>query len=283
MSEESGKDDLKIPQVSDSSKQGDDEGLSTDAFSPIPPMEPRRHGGVELMYEQMLKKDPEYQERKRREEEEYRQMQERVRIEKNSFLTTRAAQVDRLIALGFHTELGMTKEQYRASIPELTHQLEEFSGRFDRQIIVDPRIPIERQLQLMHIRVDTDIEDMQYRGEAEINFFPLQPGVEFPEKPYVLWVNNGGKNYQKKPANMEIYERGLTISEGLSYIRETPLYENEHGQTVLLLAHTPPLQINQFRITQSHFEGVIMFERENIYPYLPQTCARPVIASSAPT
>lgn len=60
-----------------------------------------------------------------------------------------SAQIERLINLGFHAELGMSEDNYRASIPAFNPQPERFRGRFAIPVLVDPRVSLQRQLELI--------------------------------------------------------------------------------------------------------------------------------------
>src|SRR3989344_9558986 len=57
-----------------------------------------------------------------------------------------SSQVERLINLGFHAELGMTEDEYKSSMPAFQSQPPKFKGRFEIPLLIDPRVSLQRQL-----------------------------------------------------------------------------------------------------------------------------------------
>lgn len=60
-------------------------------------------------------------------------------------------QKQHLIALGFHKAVGLTERDYYASLLNFQRQLEKFKGRFDRPLLIDPRVPLTYQLERFHV------------------------------------------------------------------------------------------------------------------------------------
>lgn len=86
-------------------------------------------------------------------------------------------QIEKLVRLGFHNELGLTEEEYCKSFPILLPQPEEYRGRFDIPLIVDPRIPLGRQHELAGI--------VEYLNTNKIsNLSPI------PKDSYIIWVHD---------------------------------------------------------------------------------------------
>lgn len=128
-----------------------------------------------------------------------------------------SAQIDHLIQRGYHAALGMTEEEYRATMPEFTPQPTEFRGRFDIFLLVDPRLSLEVQLRLMGIENDLDNEDPDLVVENI-------ESVVTSSTPYQLWIQLGekykGKTIDELLPLLEKNERGLTALEGIALYRE---------------------------------------------------------------
>ena len=122
-----------------------------------------------------------------------------------------AQQVNRLIQLGFHKELGMSKEEYRAgfTLPAGASQPESYKGRFDALLVVEPRIVLARQ----HARA----------GIKEwINTDNIQNLTKFPDTPYAVWTHDGQKY---RPFSVEkAIKRFATDEVGSPQIEVTALY-----------------------------------------------------------
>ncbi|MEK7617071.1 MAG: hypothetical protein AAB414_03370 [Patescibacteria group bacterium] len=136
-------------------------------------------------------------------------------------------QKDHLIKLKFHEYLNMTEEEYRASLPDYQPQPEQFKGRFNKPILVDPRLRLLIQFiryqvggYATAIRKDT----AKTKRLEELN--PIQ------HQPYQIWVDEGlklqGLSEDDAIKNFADDERGLNIIEGLALIREDHSLLNEH-------------------------------------------------------
>ncbi len=129
------------------------------------------------------------------------------------------SQINRLIDHGFDIEVGLSSEEYTKSIPAFQPQPENFKGRFNIPLLVDPRIPLGTQLRLLHV------------GFPEIKTSNLEEVVT-PESPYQIWVQDGtrfmGHSCFSARRTFANDERGLTIIEGLALFREIPKVLEHH-------------------------------------------------------
>lgn len=90
------------------------------------------------------------------------------------------SQIDRYIGFGFHRELGMSEAEYdqSLSLPKGIVQPERYKGRFDHLLLIEPRIPLSRQLEIIGANVFLDINK-------------IFNGVEIPSYPYAVWTHDG--------------------------------------------------------------------------------------------
>lgn len=167
-------------------------------------------------------------------------------------------QIEKLINLGFHAELGMTDDEYKATMPAFQPQPPRFKGRFDIPLLVDPRVSLQRQLELSKIvNYDINEADLTRLSLAESN----KPHI--PKDPYQLWIRailesldlarRLGKFKPLRSIKEFTYdERGLTAIEGLALLREQPnlLYNGffggmlePQGGLLLLDSYTAPGKI----------------------------------------
>lgn len=145
------------------------------------------------------------------------------------------AQIERLINLGFHAELGMSEDNYRASIPAFNPQPERFRGRFAIPVLVDPRVSLQRQLELSRTVVDPDV------AQANLTKLSLAENSKpyVPQKPYQVWIRAFTEDFRRvsktgmipsrSNRDFAFDERGLTVIEGIALLREFPnlLYTNK--------------------------------------------------------
>lgn len=133
-------------------------------------------------------------------------------------------QAKRLVSLGFHTELGMTEDEYKASMPAFQPQLPEFKGRFETPLLIDPRVSIARQLDLLGINTNLtpseltklSLAEKQYEGNA----------------PYQIWVHFGKGDASKGLRDLKEFEddeQPLTVTQGLALFREKPQIIKDWG------------------------------------------------------
>lgn len=102
-------------------------------------------------------------------------------------------QAQRFIELGFHSELGLTEEQYLATLPKFEPQPEEYRGRFDVSLLVETRIPWEKQAKLACIVVsDYLMSRINETREWEGNH------SQTPDVPYTGWFNSWGQRFAKQ-------------------------------------------------------------------------------------
>ncbi len=137
-------------------------------------------------------------------------------------------QAERLIDLGFHVELGINEDEYRATIPAFQPQPPKFKGRFDLPVLIDPRVSLQRQLELHKIFVNHQIT------EADLTRLSIKEAAKqhIPNVPYQLWVraelrtleelSRTDEDVIRSVGEFTYDERGLTAIEGLALIREAP-------------------------------------------------------------
>lgn len=119
-------------------------------------------------------------------------------------------QVDRLIALGFHKELGMTEEVYRASLPKFASRPRE--AIFDMPLLIDKNVPFNRQAELAGLEVKVrDIVDI---SDSPTRNYAIWGRIKkCPEIPYDRFI---GYNVVDGLQDLESHEDGATVLEGLS-------------------------------------------------------------------
>lgn len=94
------------------------------------------------------------------------------------------AQIDRLIDLGFHGELGLSPEAYRSRFPTEVVKPDAYVGRFDLFLLVegDPSIRLKFQNRAAGIVEFVDSEKLITEGPQ-------------PMGPYFIWTHDG-KRYR---------------------------------------------------------------------------------------
>ena len=126
-----------------------------------------------------------------------------------------------LTALGYHDALGMSEEAYRASLPSYQPQPKQFEGRFDTSLLVDPRIPRRRQMQLVGVKNSIGSWLDNFEDVPELN------------EPYQVWVQNGIRYLRKNAltftADKADDERGMNSLEAITLYRELPNVVLDHG------------------------------------------------------
>lgn len=127
-------------------------------------------------------------------------------------------QIERLLRLGFHEALGMSEEDYRASMPSFRSQPEKSKGRFDIPILVDPRVMLKTQLQRQKILISRDIPE----GDLVKLALGESQRPDIPREPYQIWLNANLRSYYKMPNELDWDEQALTPIEGLAVLREIP-------------------------------------------------------------
>lgn len=177
----------------------------------------------------------------------------------------------RILAKLFAKELKFkTQEEYIATLPKFEPQPESFKGRLDTLLLVETRVPIERQCKLAGIdyapphRYGIDqlssVED--WTGDSE--------GYKTPNTPYATWTNtpenlnpydfsretNEGKrflNRDVKGVRQELLadERGGTVFDGVALYIAKPQYVKDltgRGFFLELLGTSIDVQDNRFPV-----------------------------------
>jgi hypothetical protein len=100
-----------------------------------------------------------------------------VQTEQPNLSRLRTLQANRLIHLGFHDALDMTATEYRRSIPAMQPAPPEYRLRFHVPLVVDPRVSIDRQRELLGLK-QGGVGDI-VNGESDLTV------------PYTVWTNMG--------------------------------------------------------------------------------------------
>lgn len=138
-------------------------------------------------------------------------------------------QIERLLRLGFHAELGITEKQYVEGIPDFQAQPDRFRGRSNLPLLVDPRVSLIRQLQLHSLL--TDLTQAQLT-QLSLDMLKQNEGVNTP---YQIWV--GYQYVYKHLKQLAWDEQPLNVIEGLALLRERPNMFRELGTFGLELAN----------------------------------------------
>src|SRR3989344_5168947 len=101
-------------------------------------------------------------------------------------------QTSRFLELGYHSELGLTEAAYLESLPRFKRQPKEYRGRFDAPMLVEVRIPWEKQAQLSGI----DVSEYLVARIDQTN--PYNERSVTPEVPYAGWFNEWGQEFPDK-------------------------------------------------------------------------------------
>lgn len=130
-------------------------------------------------------------------------------------------QANRYVEFKYHTELGMTPEEYLETLPKFAVQPEAFKGRFDTPLLVETRIGIYRQYELAGFR------DMLKGFVLDVQNWPNDPkNYKTPENPYTAWVNDPAINRNRKVTDVRETlaedERGGTRFDGIALYIANP-------------------------------------------------------------
>jgi hypothetical protein len=91
------------------------------------------------------------------------------------------------VQLGFHTELGLDKAAYLASLPHFAPQPADYRGRLDVPLLVETRVSWERQADLADIS--------RSYGSRTTEYTPIDARHAVPTGPYTAWVNWFGQRF----------------------------------------------------------------------------------------
>lgn len=107
-------------------------------------------------------------------------------------------QANRFVELGFHKELivdgrrvELTVQEYLKSLPRFESQPKEFRGRLNTPLLVETRIPIEKQMKLARIRYF-----LEALNKGDWSEDPQ--GYETPKLPYTTWTDEGARFMGRK-------------------------------------------------------------------------------------
>lgn len=128
-----------------------------------------------------------------------------------------------LLAKLFSIELGYpSEEDYIESLPQFPIADNNTLERFNLGIIVETRVPWERQAEILNIRVNDELHwRASAKGEVEVKDWQEDPfRFETPEEPYVALMPSPTSPNPTKPIDtrrsLEADERGGTIYDGIA-------------------------------------------------------------------
>lgn len=165
-------------------------------------------------------------------------------------------QSNRFLDLGFHRALGMSEQEYLDSLPHFTDKPEGVDGRFNYQLLVDPRVPIERLIRLLGVVMSSDesptnVSDWNNNGN----------GHSTPSTAYVIRMNDGreniGKSVREVREKLKDGERGTTLQEGLALYATYPWVVDKIGMNFVgseKLSTVPYLRSDGSGIVRLSFE-----------------------------
>lgn len=124
-----------------------------------------------------------------------------------------AQATEAFIGFGFHTELGLTADEYLETLPQFPDQPVHYRGRLDRPIVVETRIEWRRQAQLAGVR-------LSYTTTRSV-----RSSLALPQPhPYVAWCNDWGQRFDG-PVTPENALRSLAVDEVGVSIEELLAFE----------------------------------------------------------
>ncbi|GAA1857511.1 hypothetical protein GCM10009836_42150 [Pseudonocardia ailaonensis] len=145
-----------------------------------------------------------------------------------------ARQAAGYVALGFHRELGLTEAEYVASLPRFAPQPPEYRGRLDVPLLVETRIPWERQADLAGITRSV--------GTRTTTFVPIDERHREPAGPYTAWFAWFGQRFpdpvapDEARAELAADERGGSVLELVAQHVAHPVL-NATGRFVDAIGH----------------------------------------------
>lgn len=129
-------------------------------------------------------------------------------------------QVDRLIELGFNDEVGKSSFSYRKQLPMFPSPPQDYAGRFDIPLLVDPRISLKRLHRIAGIHSTIHEEHI-------VNV------VKIPEVPYAIWTHDGNR-YRKHSVkdairHFQYDELPSPLVEVIALFLQYPQIFHDHG------------------------------------------------------
>lgn len=183
-------------------------------------------------------------------------------------------QVDRYIKLGFHRliyrdlpeEAAIAKYKADFALPQGAAQAEEYKGRFDIALVVDPRASLWFQYNVIDNRVEglTSIKD---RSDL-IDIKRIADQTEHPDGPYLIFTHDGqrykteglyGRQIKEMQASFAQDEVGNTLHEATGLYIQYPEYfgdgrgsvaagsRDEHGDVPLFAGYKGYQTVGAFK------------------------------------
>jgi hypothetical protein len=134
-----------------------------------------------------------------------------------------------MLAAGFHHALGMSVEQYTASIPGLIPRRCDRPERFNRLILVDRRLRVVKTAELLNVQLDatmTDdfLEDFWIRDYPEVEWVWCQDGRS---------ARNTSIAHCREGGFQPLVEIGMTAIEGLCLFARDPSVTDEPDDHII--------------------------------------------------
>ncbi|HSX40044.1 MAG TPA: hypothetical protein VLF68_00335 [Candidatus Saccharimonadales bacterium] len=133
-------------------------------------------------------------------------------------------QAERYVESAFHAELGLSEEDYLASLPKFAEQPENFRNRFDTPVLVETRINSARQAELAGLGF--------YLGGLSVADWKDSQGYKTPDAPYATWMQDGKKNLGRSVRDVRATlgpdERGATLADGIALYITHPEILKDH-------------------------------------------------------
>lgn len=122
-------------------------------------------------------------------------------------------QISTYIKLGFHKLLGTSLQEYLSSIPDFKPPSKNITGRFDKVLLVEPRVPVWLQLQTAGYKyfINSEVRDS---------------GDNKHQLPYTTWLQDGSKKELRSLHAPD--ERDMTIQEGAALLIAYPKAIENH-------------------------------------------------------
>ncbi|WP_432825530.1 hypothetical protein [Dactylosporangium sp. CA-092794] len=123
------------------------------------------------------------------------------------------------LRLGFHNELGISAEAYVASLPRFTRQPPGYRDRLGVPLLIEPRLPWQRQAQLAGIALSNGSRTSTYR--------PFDHRSELPDRPYAAWFNDWAQRFAEP----------IAPGDARRQLAEDEIGANVHELVAMELAH----------------------------------------------
>lgn len=192
-------------------------------------------------------------------------------------------QTTRFISLGFNKEFNLSPQDYVDSLPKFSPKPPGLESRFDTPLLIEPRIPLERLLEMCGIKL------LIANEESGIRDLPGS-GFTIPDKPYVVWVgikdSDAKKSIVEMRKNLRTDERGATVLEVIHFYLNNPKILDENPNFVVKQTHLvmlgsqelDPVHNQELSLYLGTYIGGNVFVTDNGDPATaPNVLSRPLV------